>query len=293
MLSMTGFGEFRVQNERWNVSVEVRSVNNRHLKLVAKISDRYAALEAELEKLVREKLKRGTIYLSLRITPVRADDTYHLNLDALRAYRGQLATLCQEWSTPPPSDWAQLLALPGVVLEQVTDGASIHEDWQELATIVNQALDQLGESRRREGKAMADELFGYSKLIRSELDRIRERLPHVLEEYGDRLRDRVQALLIKHDVMLQPADLIREIAIFSERSDISEELTRLRAHLDQFDEIIHGTTSEGRKLEFVVQEMGREINTMSSKALEVTISRHCVEIKSTLEKIRELILNIE
>jgi uncharacterized protein (TIGR00255 family) len=140
---------------------------------------------------------------------------------------------------------------------------------------------------------MADELFGYSKLIRSELDRIRERLPHVLEEYGDRLRDRVQALLIKHDVILQPADLIREIAIFSERSDISEELTRLRAHLDQFDEIIQGTTSEGRKLEFVVQEMGREINTMSSKALEVTISRHCVEIKSTLEKIRELILNIE
>jgi uncharacterized protein (TIGR00255 family) len=115
----------------------------------------------------------------------------------------------------------------------------------------------------------------------------------VLEEYGDRLRDRVQALLIKHDVILQPADLIREIAIFSERSDISEELTRLRAHLDQFDEIIQGTTSEGRKLEFVVQEMGREINTMSSKALEVTISRHCVEIKSTLEKIRELILNIE
>ncbi|MCY2934984.1 MAG: YicC family protein [Planctomycetota bacterium] len=293
MLSMTGFGEFRVQDERWNVLVEIRSVNNRHLKLVAKISEPYASLEAELERLVREKLRRGTIYLSLRIHPNLVSDTYRLNLEALRAYRKQLTTLCEEWSTPPPEDWAQLLGLPGVVQDPAYETVNLSEDWPELAKVVNQALDRLGESRAREGQAMAAELSGYSKQIRLEVDRIRERLPLMVVEYADRLHDRVQSILEKHDIVLNSTDLIRELAIFSERSNVAEEITRLVAHLDQFDEILTSSQSEGRKLEFVVQEMGREINTLGAKSLDVAVSRYCVEVKSTLEKIRELILNVE
>ncbi|RLT12375.1 MAG: YicC family protein [Planctomycetota bacterium] len=293
MLSMTGFGEFRVQDERWNVLVEIRSVNNRHLKLVAKISEPYASLEAELERLVREKLRRGTIYLSLRIHPNLVSDTYRLNLEALRAYRKQLTTLCEEWSTPPPEDWAQLLGLPGVVSDPAYETVNLSEDWPELAKVVNQALERLGESRAREGQAMAAELSGYSKQIRLEVDRIRERLPLMVVEYADRLHDRVQSILEKHDIVLNSTDLIRELAIFSERSNVAEEITRLVAHLDQFDEILTSSQSEGRKLEFVVQEMGREINTLGAKSLDVAVSRYCVEVKSTLEKIRELILNVE
>ena len=293
MLSMTGFGEFRVQDERWNVLVEIRSVNNRHLKLVAKISEPYASLEAELERLVREKLRRGTIYLSLRIHPNLVSDTYRLNLEALRAYRKQLTTLCEEWSTPPPEDWAQLLGLPGVVQDPAYETVNLSEDWPELAKVVNQALDRLGESRAREGQAMAAELSGYSKQIRLEVDRIRERLPLMVVEYADRLHDRVQSILEKHDIVLNSTDLIRELAIFSERSNVAEEITRLVAHLDQFDEILTSSQSEGRKLEFVVQEMGREINTLGAKSLDVAVSRYCVEVKSTLEKLRELILNVE
>ena len=293
MLSMTGFGEFRVQDERWNVLVEIRSVNNRHLKLVAKISEPYAGLEAELERLVREKLRRGTIYLSLRIHPNHSSDTYRLNLEALRAYRKQLTTLCEEWSTPPPEDWAQLLGLPGVVQDPAYETVNLSEDWPELAKVVNQALDRLGESRAREGQAMAAELSGYSKQVRLEVDRIRERLPLMVVEYADRLHDRVQSILAKHDIVLNSTDLIRELAIFSERSNVAEEMTRLVAHLDQFDEILTSSQSEGRKLEFVVQEMGREINTLGAKSLDVAVSRYCVELKSTLEKIRELILNVE
>ncbi len=293
MLSMTGFGEFRVQDERWNVLVEIRSVNNRHLKLVAKISEPYASLEAELERLVREKLRRGTIYLSLRIHPNLVSDTYRLNLEALRAYRKQLTTLCEEWSTPPPEDWAQLLGLPGVVQDPAYETVNLSEDWPELAKVVNQALERLGESRAREGQAMAAELSGYSKQIRLEVDRIRERLPLMVVEYADRLHDRVQSILEKHDIVLNSTDLIRELAIFSERSNVAEEITRLVAHLDQFDEILTSSQSEGRKLEFVVQEMGREINTLGAKSLDVAVSRYCVEVKSTLEKIRELILNVE
>lgn len=293
MLSMTGYGEFRVQDDRWNVLAEVRSVNNRHLKLIAKISEPYNTLEAELERIVREKLRRGSIYLTLRIEPNRPVDSYRLNLAALRAYHEQTQILSREWSTPTPADWTQLLALPGVVIDHVSDGKSVHEDWPALSAIVGQALDALTESRRREGKAMAAELAGYAQAIRSELDKVSQLVPKAVEDYATRLHERVTALVDKHNVSLTPTDLIREVAIFAERSDIAEEITRLKAHLDQFEEIIHSSTSEGRKLEFVVQEMGREINTLGSKALDVTISRHGVEIKSTLEKIRELIQNVE
>ncbi len=293
MMSMTGYGEFRVQDERWNVLVEVRSVNSRHLKLVAKISEPYAPLEAELERLVREKVRRGTVYLTLRIEPNRPVDSYRLNLAALRAYHDQIVGLCREWSTPPPADWSQLLVLPGVVLDHVPEGVSIHEDWAELSTVVLKALGVLAESRRREGRAMALELQGYAAEIRESLRKTRERIPVAIGPYSERLLDRVQALMDKHNMMVNPQDLIREVAIFADRSDVSEEITRLSAHLDQFDEILGSSASEGRKLEFLVQEMGREINTLGSKALDVEMSRFGLEMKTTLEKIRELIQNVE
>jgi uncharacterized protein (TIGR00255 family) len=293
MMSMTGYGEYRVQDERWNVLVEVRSVNSRHLKLIAKISEPYAPLEAELERLVRDKIRRGTVYLTLRIEPNRPVDSYRLNQAALRAYREQIVELCREWSTPPPADWSQLLVLPGVVLDHVPEGVSIHEDWSELSKVVLTALDLLAESRRREGQAMAQELKGYAEEIRESLRKTRERLPDVVGPYHERLLERVQALTEKHNLHVNRDDLIREVAVFADRSDVSEEITRLSAHLDQFEEIVSGNASEGRKLEFLVQEMGREINTLGSKALDVSMSRHGLEMKTTLEKIRELIQNVE
>lgn len=293
MLSMTGYGECRVQNDQWSVQVEIRSVNSRHLKLVAKISEPYVPLEAELERLIREKLRRGTIHVTLRIEPNRPVDSYRLNLAAIQAYREQFMNLCKDWNTRPPADWLSLLGLPGVVLDHVSANSSVHEDWPELAKIVESAIDRLTESRRREGAAMAAELLGYSAAIRAELQLVEARYPLTKSEFADRLRDRVQQLLEKYDIKIEPEQLIREVAIFSERSDIAEEITRLRAHLSQYDEIIKGSSSEGRKLEFLVQEMGREINTLGSKSLDVTISRSGVEMKSTLEKIRELIQNVE
>lgn len=128
MLSMTGYGECRVQNDRWSVQVEIRSVNNRHLKLVARISEPYVSLEAELERLVREKLRRGSIHVTLRIEPNRPVDSYRLNLAAIQAYREQYLTLCQDWNIYPPSDWLSLLSLPGIIQDHVSTGVSVHED---------------------------------------------------------------------------------------------------------------------------------------------------------------------
>ena len=129
--------------------------------------------------------------------------------------------------------------------------------------------------------------------IADELEQIRQRVPTVAVTFRDRLLDRVRSLLSELDVQIDRSDLIKEVSIFAERSDIAEEVVRLASHLEQFQEIIHEEESAGRKLEFLTQEMGREANTIGSKASDVEISRHVVEVKSALEKIREMIQNVE
>jgi uncharacterized protein (TIGR00255 family) len=147
--------------------------------------------------------------------------------------------------------------------------------------------------RQEEGRAMGQELLHYRDHIAAELGKIRDRLPDAVTSYRDRLHERVRNLLAELDVEIDRSDLIKEVSIFAERSDIAEEVVRLASHLDQFEEIANEPESPGRKLEFLTQEMFREANTIGSKAGDVEIARHVVEIKGTLEKIRELVQNVE
>lgn len=286
---MTGFGEARLQDDRWSVGVEVRTVNNRHLKMSAKISEPYGALEPELERLVRETVRRGTVQLLLRVERPRRSDDYRLNTVALASYRDQLNAL----ELGAPVNMAALLVLPGVVEERRVDSADPHEDWPALAAVVGEALGKLQAARAEEGRVMAEELLALGRSVGTHLDRIEARGPEVVSAYQKRLTERVQGLLQGQPITIEPKDLIREVAILAERADVSEEIVRLRAHLAQYAEVIREPESAGRKLEFVVQEMGRETNTIGSKANDVEISRAVVEIKGLLEKIRELIQNVE
>jgi uncharacterized protein (TIGR00255 family) len=288
---MTGFGEARMQGERLSASVEVRTVNNRHLKMSARLSEPYGSLEPEVERLVREHIYRGTVQITLRVERPRRPEDYRLNLVALASYREQILRL--QGTEPGRIDLAALLGLPGVVEEVRSSSEDPHDDWPLLAPVVTEALSALRASRAEEGRSMAEELLALGRAISVHLERIHARGPQVVSGYQERLTARVQALIESHGVTLEPKDVIREVAIFSERSDIAEEVTRLRAHLDQYHEVIGSRESAGRKLEFVVQEMGRETNTMGSKAGDVEISREVVEIKGLLERIRELIQNVE
>jgi uncharacterized protein (TIGR00255 family) len=288
---MTGFGEARLQESRWSIQVEIRTVNNRHFKLGAKISDPYSALEPEVDRLVREKVRRGSVQISIRIDRPRRPEDYRLNAVALSSYRDQLRHLFGAEGTG--LDFAPLLALPGVVEEIRPAATAPADDWPAIAGVVMQALDQLDAARMVEGKAMAKELAALGKTIAEHLARIADRGPHVVASYQARLCDRIQNLVREQGVTIDPKDLIREVAILAERSDISEEIIRLRAHLVQFAETLDESDSAGRKLEFIAQEMGREVNTIGSKANDVEISREAVEIKGALEKIRELIQNVE
>src|SRR5262249_39662142 len=154
-----------------------------------------------------------------------------------------------------------------------------------IARVVSKALEQLEVARKQEGQAMAGELEALAGAIDGHLGRIADRGPLVVQSYEKRLTERVQALVQDQGGTIEAKDLIRQVAILSDRSDISEEIVRLRAHLIQYHEVIRETESAGRKLEFVVQEMGREVNTIGSKANDVEISRNVVEIKGLLEKI--------
>ena len=190
-------------------------------------------------------------------------------------------------------DLASLLGLPGVVEERKPASNDPHEDWPALAKVVSEALAKLHRMRVDEGRAMADELLGLGRAIGERLETVASRGPDVVEAYQKRITERVQAPGPGpggRDRARAPDPRGRHLR---RAGDIAEEVTRLRAHLVQYAEVIAEPESAGRKLEFVVQEMGRETNTIGSKANDVEISRGVVEIKGHLEKIRELIQNVE
>ncbi|HJT76832.1 MAG TPA: YicC/YloC family endoribonuclease [Gemmataceae bacterium] len=295
LLSMTGYGEASYQSDALALAVELRALNNRYLKVSLRANEPYNLLEPEFEKVIRRTVRRGTVQVHLRCQRQPSPQDYQINGPALRSYVGQLRHLAEELGLRDRGEalLAQVLALPGVVPEPGTASLSLEEDWPLFERVLEQALARLQSMRQEEGRAMAQELLQQRDHIAGQLERIRERMPGVATAYRDRLLERVRSLLAELDVQIDRSDLIKEVAVFAERSDIAEEVVRLASHLGQFQEIMNEPESNGRKLEFLTQEMFREANTIGSKAGEVEISRHVVEIKGALEKIRELVQNIE
>ncbi|MGL4549600.1 MAG: YicC/YloC family endoribonuclease [Gemmataceae bacterium] len=295
LYSMTGFGEATQASDRLTVAVELRAVNNRYLKVTLRATEPYNLLEPDLEKVIRRTVKRGTLQVHLRVQrPVKAQD-YVINAVALRSYLQQVRAASDGLALPDggQSLLAQILALPGVVPEPASGAYSAEEDWPVFEKAVELAVGRMQQMRLDEGRAMASQLLHLRDHIGSELALVRKRVPAVADAYRERLFDRVKLMLSELDVRIDRNDLIREVAVFAERSDISEEVVRLASHLTQFQEVLEEPESAGRKLEFLTQEMFRETNTIGSKASDVEISRHVVEIKGTLEKIRELVQNVE
>jgi uncharacterized protein (TIGR00255 family) len=292
---MTGYGEARYQSDALSLAIELRALNNRYLKVSVRAAEPYNLLEPEFEKVIRRVVRRGTVQVHLRCERQFAPQDFRVNATALRSYLGQLRGLCAELNLEARGEalLPPLLALPGVVPEPGGIAFDLAEEWPVLERVLGEALGRLQAMRKEEGRAMAQEFLQHRDFIAGELAQIRQRAPGVAAAFRDRLHDRVRNLLAELDVQIDRSDLIREVSVFAERSDIAEEVMRLASHLDQFQEIMNEPESPGRKLEFLTQEMFREANTIGSKASDVDISRHVVEIKGTLEKIRELVQNVE
>jgi uncharacterized protein (TIGR00255 family) len=290
---MTGLGEAHRRADGVAVVVEVRTVNNRYFKLALKCGEGYGLLEHEIENVVRQQIRRGTVQVSLRVDRLRGGEDFRLNPDVLLSYHQQLSELHRQYNLPADVPFASLLSLPGVVVENPTTPAMAEEEWPLVRETLEEALANLAQMRSEEGRAMGADLKANCQTVARELEGIAARAPHVAEGYRTRLAERLQPILAEYAVTLSPGDLIKEVSIFAERSDISEEIVRLRSHLEQFDAIMDLPESSGRKLEFLTQEMFRETNTIGSKANDVQIARHVIEIKSAIERVREMIQNIE
>ena len=294
---MTGYGEARESSADSTLAIEVRSVNNRHLKVVVRGSEPFPQLEADFEKIVRKTVRRGSVMIHVRLTRTTPPTEASLNTTTLAAYLKQIGRLCSENGTPEllPHLSAGLLSLPGIAAEQSGRVTLPHEEWPLVERVLTVALANLQTARQTEGRAMATELLAIQSDMMADLGRVRELIPGVTASYRKRIVERVRQAVGDSGIAVEPDHLIREIAIFADRTDVSEEVMRLTAQAELFAELVTKGANDGagRRLEFVVQEMGREINTLGSKAGDVAISRLVVEMKAALEKVRELIQNVE
>jgi uncharacterized protein (TIGR00255 family) len=293
LLSMTGQGSAHVTGEGFSVAVEVRTVNNRYFKLALRASDGYGPLEPRIDEVVRRYVRRGTAQLDLRVDREATASDFRLNQTAMASYQQQLTELVTSLKLDAPVSLEALLALPGVVDERVSRKVDTDAEWPLVEKTLVEALEGLTKMRTDEGASMAADMSSQCKAISGELDSIAKRAPLVADGYRDRLTERLNKLLGEYEVQVEAKDVIREVGLFSERCDISEEVVRLRHHLEQFDKIMGMSESSGRKLEFITQEMFRETNTIGSKANDAEIAQHVIEIKAAIERVREMIQNAE
>lgn len=292
LASMTGFGagraEIDLDGRRHACEVEVRSVNGRHLKLNVRAPDALSACGPRLEVLTRELLGRGTVYLTLRHRDTSGSAS-RLDEVALRALYGRLCALSAELVAPAPR-LDTLCLVPGIVGEGSETSLS-EALWPTVEVAARAALADLIAMRQTEGRGLVADLRGIAAEMRAHADAIEADAPAAVAALGERLRARVSELA--GDVELSPSDLAREVALLADKADIGEELQRLRSHLDQVEASLTSPGPAGRRLEFLVQELGREANTLTNKCRDEALIQRALELKLGVERLKEQVANLE
>lgn len=290
LVSMTGHGRAQQTSDALAIDVEVRSVNNRFLKVTAKLHESLSFLEPQIESTVRDKVRRGTVHVSIRVSGAANLSAQKVCLQTLKSY------IDQTYRPLLPSvlislELGSVLQLPGVLVP--SEGTDPEKVAGLVLSTLEKALEDLNRMRKIEGEQMAKELLEAIANVAQKVDEIEQRAPNVVSDYRKRLENRVRAALSDLVPSVGEIDLLREVIQFSDRSDIREEIVRLKSHLDQFVETVRAKDSQGRRLDFLTQEIGRETNTIGAKANDSAIAHLVVAIKTTVEQIRELVQNVE
>ena len=289
--SMTGFGEGQGRLNGVTYAVEIRAVNNRYFKAKIKLPEPLAFLEEDIEKVLRQELSRGMVNYVLRLKDVPANALFEINEKALRVYIERLSRLgCDD--TKCRIDIGSLLGLAGIVTPALPDEQTAKRIKKMVLEITKEAIEKVQQMRQAEGASLAADLEERCEVIRKTLKQIRARSETVLQEYQKKLKKRADGLLAEAKLKLDEETLAREVAVFAERSDISEEIARLGSHLQQFTQSCQTEEQAGRKLDFISQEMLREANTIASKACDTEIVNRVVEIKCQIDRIKEQVQNI-
>ena len=296
---MTGYAQARNEQHGWAVRVSVKSVNHRFLDLKLRMPEGFDLYELRLRQTVRERVHRGHLDVHVNVEPGTAAPV-HVNKDVAHAYLRAAEALRQETSAAASVDVVSLLRLPGVIAGLSGALPELEEEQEKLGQTLDaclrEALTKLDDMRRAEGKHLVEELRERLARIGALTEQVRGLATTLRPAFARRLETRLKELL--GGISIEPARLAQEAALLAERSDISEELDRLRSHLQQFAKLLDGAGEMGKKLDFLLQEMHREANTLLSKTPGVesealAITGLALEIKADIEKLREQVQNIE
>jgi uncharacterized protein (TIGR00255 family) len=289
-ISMTGFGQASSQSDLWLVSAQIKSVNHRYCEVLTRMPRQYMILEDRIRKIITETAIRGRFEVGINIEPgVKRSKQLKLDKALARGYLDALAALADSLDIPNQVNAVVLAGFPDVLNAEDPD-----EDWEqlwaELEPVIHQALAALHQMRETEGNALAIDIRTRAAEITLVSETVAERSPMVAAEYRDRLQTRLAAMLA--NVPVDENRIIMEAALFADKSNITEEVVRLKSHIKQLEIILTKEKEVGKKLDFLVQEMNREINTMGSKSADTLIAQQIVIMKAELEKIREQVQNL-
>jgi len=291
--SMTGYGHAEVAGARLSLSVECKSLNHRHLDVALRLPRALGALEVDARRLIQGAIQRGRVEVSVTVAPLEGAPAVGLTIDLAqaRAYAELVRRAGDELNLggAPPLQW--LLEQPGVITREEQTPLSPEEGWPLLHDALDKALGDLRARRDAEGAALDKELRALLATMGEHVAVMASRGPAAVARKEQRLRERVQALL--GSTPLDEGRLATEVAMWAEKSDITEELARLRAHMAELARLLDEGGAVGRTLDFLIQEMNREVNTVGSKADDLELSQAAIAAKSTLEKLREQAQNIE
>ena len=288
---MTGYGRAEGETGLGKVFVESRSVNHRYCDISIKLPRQLASFETRIKELIRSYVSRGRVDVSLKIDSGEEEKTQlSVDLHLARQYYRALQVLKEDLQLSGEVTLSMLAGARDLITAKEEMG-DIESYWQEMIPIFRQSLLELDKMKRSEGEALGKDLQLRLESVRQLLREIKQFFPLRLEAYQNRLHERIRSLL--DGVEVDPNRFQQEVAFLAERADVTEEIVRMESHLTQFALLAGGEEPVGRKMDFLLQEIHREINTLSSKANDAEISLRVVEIKSELEKIREQVQNIE
>lgn len=288
--SMTGFGRAQTTVDGMDLSVEISSVNRRNLEISVSAPRDWQSLERDIQAVAREKLNRGKLHIYIQAAPAAGESGFHWDAEGLESSLKRLGAVAKSKGINWPPDANALVRIAALnKVEMVLPGTETIAPT--LLELVQTAIEQLVSMRQAEGSALKEDLEARNGALATALAEIREKSSGTVDRFREILIQRLNQSGLEFD--LSDERVLKEVAIYADKCDISEEQTRLESHLQQFSECLESGSPVGRKLEFILQEVNREFNTIGSKAGNVDVSRYVIEAKNEIERIREQIQNIE
>ena len=289
--SMTGFGRAQKEIDGYVISVEIKSVNHRYFEFSSRVPRQYGFLDEKLKSFVNSKVSRGKIECYVSIEALNTDTAdVVVNHTLANAYVNALKEIAVTYNLKDDYGASTISRFPEVLVLRKSEDDE-EKLWGYVKDVCSEAIDKFIDMRTVEGSKMKDDIYSRGQFILDCVSYIEERSPQTVKEYNDKLVERVHELL--GDVSLDESRILQEVAIYADKVAVAEETVRLRSHIEQLNTFISLDEPVGRKMDFLVQEINRETNTIGSKANDVDIARKVVDIKAEVEKIREQIQNIE